>query len=475
MSEILLLHPRVKERSFGGMPPLGLAWVASYLESKGYGVDLVDSQVDPRSVEDIIRAAKPRIVGIAGTSHTRYVSFDAAGTAKKIDDRIITVYGGSHATFTAEDTLKNVQDIDAVVVGEGEETMYEIAESVLRGKGSLDEIKGMSFRKDGRVVHNPGRPRIETLETLPFPARHLMDIKKYDLTMDFLGVPGTSVMTSRGCPINCSYCSASAMFGVTLTLRSAKDVVDEIEMLIKDFGFQGIKFFDSTLTLRKDHINSLCEEITRRKLKFPWECEVRVNTVNKDLLKKMQKAGCYYVDFGVESASPRILKLMHKGITLEQVENIFRWTKDLGILTKVFFTFGHIEETIADSMETIRFIDKHQEHIASPGIGVGIKIYPGTTVERYAYQIGCLTRDFSWTAPYHSEDAEFMSGEPNVPLLLQPQMGMKELRQIRYALVKRRFRDPIGILRALREAWQRRNIRKVWTITKGMLQARFSR
>lgn len=475
MSEILLLHPGEGERVFGGMPPLGLAWVASYLESKGYGVDIVDFQVDGRTVEDVIRGAKPGVVGIAGTTHNRYTSFDIARTAKGIDDRIFTVYGGSHATFTAEDTLRNVPHIDAVAVGEGEETMFEIAEYALRGKGSLDDIRGMSFRKDGRVVHNPGRPRIEALETLPFPARHLMDIKKYDLTMDFLDVPGTSVMTSRGCPINCSYCSASAMFGVTLTLRSARNVVDEIEVLIRDFGFEGIKFFDSTLTLRKDHINSLCDEITRRKLKFPWECEVRVNTVTRDLLKKMQQAGCYYVDFGVESASPRVLKLMHKGITIEQVENVFKWTKDLGILTKVFFTFGHIEETLEDSFETIRFIDKHRGQITSPAVGVGIKIYPGTTVHRYAQKINCLPADFSWVEPYHDEKAAFLGGAPDVPVLIQPQMGYRELREIRYLLIKKKLRNPLGIARAIYDAWHKDNIKKVWTITKGMLQARFSR
>ncbi|RJQ53799.1 MAG: radical SAM protein [Nitrospiraceae bacterium] len=475
MPDILLLHPRVNERSFGGMPPLGLAWIASYLEDKGYSLELVDFQVDQRSVEEVIRKAAPGIIGISGTSNTRFKSFELAKIAKGIDEKILVVYGGSHATFTADDTLKNLPEIDVVVTGEGEESMNEIAESVLRNGKKLGDIPGICYREDGKIVHNPYRPRIETLEALPLPRRHPQDIKRYDLKMDFLNVPGASVMTSRGCPVNCSYCSASAMFGRTLTLRSAQNIVDEIEILINDYGYEGIKFFDSTLTLRKSHITSLCDEIMRRRLKFPWECEVRVNTVTKDLLHMMKTAGCYYVDFGVESASEPVLKAMHKGISLEQVINVFKWTKELGIYTKVFFTFGHIKETLEDSKKTIEFIDTYNDYITSPGIGVGIKIYPGTQVERYAYETGCLDKGFSWVPPYHSKEAEFMSGEPNVPLLIQPRMGFRELRQIRYLLLKRRLKDPAGIFKSLKDAWDKDNIKKLWTIGKGMVQAKLSK
>ena len=475
MAEILLVHPRVTERSFGGMPPLGLAWIAAYLEGNGYNVDIVDLQVYKGSIGEVIRKSKPKLVGITGTSNTRYMSFDIARTAKRIDEKIFTVYGGAHATFTAKDTLENLPEIDAVVSGEGEETMLEIAEAVLRDKLNLSDIKGLSYIENGTVIQNPVRPRIRALEGLPLPARHLMNMKDYDLKMDFLDIPGASVMTSRGCPINCSYCSASAMFGKTLSLRSAKNVVDEIEILLTDYGAKGIKFFDSTLTLRRDHINSLCDEIMRRRLQFPWECEIRVNTVSRDLLKMMKEAGCYYVDFGVESASPYVLKAMRKGITIDQVIDVFHWTKDMGILTKVFFTFGHIRETLEDAMVTLDFIERYKKYITSFGIGVGIKIYPGTQVERYAYEIGCLDTDFSWALPYHSKEAEFMSGEPNVPLLIQPQMGFKELRKIRYQLLKKRLKDPMGIYRSIKDAWSKDNLKKVWTIAKGMIQTRFSK
>jgi len=475
MAEILLLHPREEGRIFGGMPPLGLAWIASYLETRGYPVELVDLQVDKRSVEDVIRQTKPKILGIAGTSHTRYESFECARIAKKIDNKIFTIYGGSHATFTPEDTLKHIPEIDAVVMGEGEETMQEVTEAVLRNSPDLSSIKGLSYRNGGEIVVNPPRPRIQNLDGLPFPARHLMNIKEYDLKMDFLNIPAASVMSSRGCPVNCSYCSASAMFGRSLTLRSASNICDEIETLIKDYKMEGIKFFDSTLTLKKSHINELCDEIIRRGLKFPWECEIRVNTVNKDILKKMKDAGCYYVDFGVESASPRVLKDMHKAITIEQVINVFKWTKELGIYTKVFFTFGHIKETLEDAIITMNFIDKYRDFISSQGGGVGIKIYPGTLVEKYAYEIGRLDEHFSWTTPYYDEQAEFFGGAPHVPLLIQPQMGYEELRQLRYLLIRRKLKNPFQLFRAAKDAWDKDNFKKVWTTAKGVIQAKLSR
>ena len=428
MAEILMIHPREKRRVFGGMPPLGLGWVASYLEAKGYSVDFIDCQIDDRSFEDIIRSSAPRIIGITGTSHTRYSSFEIAQTAKRIDNKIFVVYGGSHATFTAEDTLNNVSGIDAIVIGEGEETLHEIVHSVMRGNSNLDGIRGVSFRKAGTVSHNPQRLRIGNIDSLPLPARHLMQINKYDLNMDFLNVPGTSIMSSRGCPINCSFCSASAMFGTSLSLRSAVHVVDEIEILLKEYGFKGIKFFDSTLTLKKDHILSICEEIIRRQLKFPWECEIRVNSVNKDILRTMKNAGCYYVDFGVESVRPNVLRAMHKGITMEQVDNVFEWTSDLGLLTKVFFTFGHIQETLDDAMATIDYIEQSKKQISFQAINVGIKIYPGTVVEKYAREIGCLKKGFSWVSPYFCKDSEFLRCDPSVPLLIQPQMGLSELK-----------------------------------------------
>jgi len=446
LSDVLLLHPAEQGITFGGMPPLGMAWITSFLQLKGISTNLFDLQVTKKSIEFLLQAHNPSLVGIGGTSHTRFESFAIARRVKAYNPDIQILYGGSHATFTAEDTLAAVPEIDIIVRGEGEQTTYNIASKVLAGNLDFSDISGMSYRKDGSIVHNPEAPRIVNLDILPFPYRDPQAIQQYNLQLDFLNIPAASVMSSRGCPVNCSFCSASAMFGTQLTLRSAGNVLDEIEMLLKEYRYKGVKFFDSTLTLNKSHVEALCAEIHKRNLIFPWECEIRVNGMTRDLLRTMKNAGCYYVDFGVESASPSVIKSMHKGITLDQVENVFRWTKEFEIFTKVFFTFGHIGETLADARCTIEFMEKNAKYIKVAATGIGVRIYPGTEVERYARSSNYLKSNFSWSATFIDQNVESLGSDPLVPILIQPQFGWREFRKIEFRLARFWLKNPHAAL-----------------------------
>jgi anaerobic magnesium-protoporphyrin IX monomethyl ester cyclase len=474
MLDTLLIHPVERgldtgKNAHGGMPPLGMLWIVSYLEQKGYAVDIIDCQIDTRNIEDYIKREKPKLIGIGGTSHTRFDAFKIAKEVKKTDPNIRVIYGGAHATFTAEDTLKNIPEVDIIVRGEGEETTLEISKAIINGKSEIKDILGISYRDNsGNIIHNGERPRIQDLDSLPFPARHKVDMSKYHMEMDHLNITGTSVMTSRGCPVNCSYCSASAMFGRSLTLRSAKNVLDEVEELVKQ-GYKGIKFFDSTLTLRKSHILSICDEFKKRGLtNVPWECEVRVNTVSKELLTEMKEAGCYLIDFGVESASPKVLKDMHKGITIEQVEKTLDWAEEIGLKTKVFFTFGHIR----DSYKTFDFIRKHKHQITQTGGGVGIKVYPGTQVERFAQENNLLPDNFSWSAPYCDMETDFFWGHTHIPMLLQPGMGYQELRQLRYKLILPKLLNPVTLISAVINVVKSGNLVKIWQTIKGIYKTK---
>jgi anaerobic magnesium-protoporphyrin IX monomethyl ester cyclase len=442
LSEVLLLHPAEGGKTFGNMPPLGMAWITSFLNSKQISTSLVDLQVSEITVESLMQAHAPRIVGIGGTSHTRFESFALARRVKSCDPSTLVVYGGSHASFTAEDTLRHIPDIDIIVRGEGENTFHQITERVLRGNMNYDGVSGLSYRQDGTIIHRPAVERIQDLDALPFPYRDPQAIQRYDLRLEFLNVSAASVITSRGCPINCSFCSASAMFGTGLTFRSASNVVDEIEMLLREYHYGGIKFFDSTLTLNRRHVEALCAEIRRRRLTFPWECEIRVNGVSRELLRTMRSAGCYYVDFGVESANPRVLTTMHKGITLEQIENVFAWTKELGIFTKVFFTFGHIDETLDEARTTVDFMERNSKYISVAATGIGIRVYPGTEVERFARSMNYLEKDFSWASQFNDQNIESLGNDPLVPILIQPQFGWREFRKIEFRLARFWLKNP---------------------------------
>jgi len=321
-----------------------------------------------------------------------------------------------------------------------------VVSKALKGNKNFSDIPGISYRKNESIVHNPEVGRISSLDILPFPYRDPEAIQRYNLQLDFLNIPAASVMSSRGCPVNCSFCSASAMFGTQLTLRSAVHVVDEIELLLKEYHYQGVKFFDSTLTLNRNHVEAICAEIQKRNLKFPWECEIRVNGMTRDLLRIMRDSGCYYVDFGVESASPSVLKAMHKSITLDHVENVFRWTQELGILTKVFFTFGHIGETFDDARQTVEFMEKNAKYISVAATGIGIRIYPGTEVEHFARLSKYLRSDFSWSTAFLDQNIESLGNDPLVPTLLQPQFGWKEFRKIEFRLARFWLKNPHAAL-----------------------------
>ncbi len=435
--EVLAVYPQEPELAvFEKMPPLGMLWIAGELRKEGYQVAFYDQQIEPAPADEVIRAAAPDMVLIGGTTHSRFASFEAARRARAVRPEALVVYGGPHASFTAQDTLSHVPEIDIIVHGEGEETTLELAGWWLRGQkrsADLRRVRGISYREEDRVVRTPARPPIEDLDALGPPARDLVPMDRYRMQMDYLNRRGTSIMTARGCPIMCSFCSASAMFGRTYRARRPALVLDEIEQLLATTDAEGIKIFDSTFTLSRPHVEAFCSEIHRRELSFPWECEIRVGSVDKALLATMQAAGCYYVDIGVESGSQRVLdECVRKGIRLEQARDTLRWTRELGLLTKVFFTSGHPGETYAEGLATRNFIWRNRSSIRLQAYQAGIKIYPGTYVADYAEQHGLMPPGFRWSRPYINEDNRALFRQPdNVPLLLQPQLTLRELRRLR--------------------------------------------
>jgi anaerobic magnesium-protoporphyrin IX monomethyl ester cyclase len=445
---ILAVHPRDPDlRYFEKMPPLGMLWLGGELLRAGYGVEFVDQQVDERDPAGVAEEMRPPLALVGGTSHSRFASFDLASRIKEVSPNTTVVYGGPHATFTAGDTLQNVPAIDIIACGEGEETCRELADwsAAGAGPGDLGKIKGISYRDNGEMIHNLSRPALEDLDALGAPARDLVPTARYDMKMDYLGdVPGASIMTARGCPIGCTFCSASAMFGSSYRARSPVAVVDEVEDLITNYGARGIKIFDSTFTLSRRHVEGFCDELKRRGVHVPWECEIRVDNVDKDLLAKMQDAGCYYVDVGVESGSQRVLDYcVRKKITLEAAENVLRWSKELGLLTKVFFTLGHPGETYEEAKETNRFIRRNRKYIRLFGYHAGVKVYPGTYVEKYAWEHGLMPPGFRWSAPYVNEGQRKLFRAPdNIPILLQPGLGLRELRRLRVGFILTRVSSP---------------------------------
>jgi len=446
-------------------PPLGLAAVGAYAEIHGFSVEVLDLEIYPPDY-DLARhleTRQPKIVGIGGTTHTRFPAFEIARIAKRMPNPPWTVYGGCHATFAADDTLNHIPDIDFVVRDEGEITFLELARALSQGTLSPSSIDGLSWRNGDRIRHNPPRARIKNLDEIPH-GRHLLEMEKYTLIMDFLKKPGVSIVTSRGCPYKCNYCAASVMFGTAYTMRSAKHVVDEIEYCLDRLHIQAFKIHDNAVTISKRHVLSLVDELKRRRVDLPWECEITVNTVDRDLLKAMRDGGCYMVDIGAESGSDDLLRSVRKGNTVQQVVDVLKWSRELGIKTKLFFSIGHLGETLEQAMMTIRFIDRYRNSIDRPLKILGIAPYPGTAVERYALDHNLLGAGFRWSKPLE-ELAPGLVFSNTVPLLFQPQFGREEMKRCRVALyrseLKRLLTSPKAVLEKVREIGGLREFFKV--------------
>lgn len=464
MTDIILIYPAMGEgiNPHGSVLPLCFAWMASLLEKNGISVRIVDFQIENVNLKELIRKDRPFCVGVSGTTQSRFESFKIFEEIKKTDKTILTIYGGPHATPASEDTLVNIRHIDAVVRNEGEITILEIMKSLKHdGKIDFSKIAGVSYRKNDTVIHNPSRPLLKDLDQLPFPAWHLFKMDRYKMKLDALDLPAHVILTSRGCPFNCSFCSAKLQWGGHYSRRSAENVCDELEHLIKLYGIKGYKIFDSTFTVNRKHVVSICAEIQKRGLSYlPWECEIRADTVDKQILQVMKDAGCYYVDMGLESACPRVLEKISKGISIRQVENIINWTDQIGMRLKLFITWGHPTETYKEAKTTYKFVRKYQSKVYKMATHVGIMIYPGTEVERYARKGGYLPRDFSWSRPFLDQTSKNLGCHPAVPLLIQPQMSYEHLSRISFKLHWLPLLNISNILKKTGEFLVRSDLRK---------------
>lgn len=449
---ILLVMPKTPARyEHGSMPPLGLLSLAAVARQMGADIRVVDEDVCSRGTTlALLNDWQPHIVGIGGTSHQRFESFAVAAASKCLCPQAITVYGGPHATFTSEDILANVPAVDVVVRGEGEETFRDML-FTLGADADLGGVAGLSLRTNGSVVHTGQRLPIHDLDRLPPPARDLAQVCRYPLRDAPTGLRSMHVMTARGCPIGCAFCSASAMWGKPYRRRSPEAVVDEIAQLVQQHNLTGVKIFDSTFTLDRRHVLAFCEALKRRCPGIQWQCESRFDTVDRDLLRAMKDAGCVFMQYGMESASQRVLDFIGKRITVEQAEQVLAWHRELGIRCQVFFTFGHPTEDWSDVEKTLAFLSAKAHLIDRVVAGVGIMIYPGTKVEHFARTHALLPDGFSWSQPYRCEHNEVLGCDPVVPILVQPQLGWQELFHIRRRVLSWRVSNMRSLRRRLRE------------------------
>ncbi|RPH50530.1 MAG: radical SAM protein [Desulfobacteraceae bacterium] len=380
-------------------PPLGLAYIAAALERVGIEVKILDLVVFPYSrqlLESVLKNFAPKIVGTTAVTMTFDNSIDVIKEIKSIDPSIVTVMGGPHVTFCAKETMSMFPELDYIVLGEGEETITELASAVDEGR-DVSGIEGIVFRgKSGIVDNGPRKKRID-VDSLPLPARHLLPLGRYRA----LGMP-VSMTTSRGCPFKCIFCVGRKMVGAKVRYRNPQNVVDEMEHLAA-FGFRQINVADDLFTSNENHCLKVCDEIIRRGLLIKWTSFARVDTVSVKVLKRMREAGCHTVSFGVESGNRDILKRIKKGITLEQVTDAVKMCNEAGVSPHASFILGLPGETPETLKETVEFGNKIKEMGVSHGFHL-LAPFPGTEVreEKEKYDIRFLSDDWR---DYHANRA----------------------------------------------------------------------
>jgi anaerobic magnesium-protoporphyrin IX monomethyl ester cyclase len=435
--DILLINPSYCNQSYALNMPLGLCYIASALEKEGFKVKILDLQIEKIDLKKAINSYRPWVIGISGTTQTRLESFKIAKIIKSINSSILNIYGGYHATATADETLKNIDSIDIIVRGEGENIVANLLKEIKNNQfANLNKINGISYRQNGAIYHNHSNAIDKDLDGLPYRIRHFVDVKKYRFYLPFQNKLATTIISSRGCTMDCIFCSAGVMSGGNYVTRSALNVCDEIQWIKNTYGIESFFFCDNDISLNRDYIHNLCDEILARKLNIIWECKVRVDGVDLNILKKMRSAGCYIIAFGVESASERVLKTINKNIKIENVEELFRWADSLGLLTKPFFILGHPTESYKEALQTLDFIERHKRKISIFELYPCVTIYPGTKIEEFALEEELLPKDFSWSVPYYCRDNISLAHDPYIPILIQPQLGFRELKKLYYSFLR---------------------------------------
>ena len=399
--------------------PFSLFFLAASLEKyTNYRAEIVDLELQEQrnskrtSLENIFRADSAQIFGITATTFTRHEAINTARVIKKLHPDALLIVGGVHFMHCAKDTLSKIPEIDVVVRGEGERTIVELAQAFEQRVG-FESIEGITYREGQEIIRNPDRQLIENLDVLPIYTKY----SKADYPEYVFGypepVPAISVMSSRGCPYQCVFCSKA---GQKYRCRSAKSVVDEIEALKNRFNIQGVNFLDLTLTSNRKHLEELCQEMINRNLDVVWWCESRAN-IHLDLLDLMKEAGCVSIALGVESGSKRILSLAKKGITIDQVIKFCEKCEEIGILAQPYFMFSLPGETEEDVRQTIDLIAK-LDSITQPCSFQPTMIFPGTVVELLAHEKGIIPKDFSWCDQYYSDLNVELDQFPNIPLFI---------------------------------------------------------
>ncbi|MBU4185024.1 MAG: B12-binding domain-containing radical SAM protein [Proteobacteria bacterium] len=480
--DILFIYPHysVKERygnrsigRVGGhLPPLGLAQLAAFIREQGFTVELIDAvalDLQLQQVMERVAVIRPRAVGITALTSSFYSVVSLASHIRTAFPDILTLVGGPHASAAPTIVMNKHRCFDLLVFGEGEFTLLEIMERyrnkgykrsrLLSDNAQLAGIDGIVFRDDMKGIQTAPRQLIDNLDALPLPARDLLPTKCYiPLPNQYRRLPVVHMTSTRGCPNNCSFCSAGAVFGRKVRRKSVQRVIEEIEHVVGRYGAREISFWDDNMVLNRNWMMALCDALLTSHLDITWTCYARVDAVDPAILGKMKAAGCFNIFYGFESGSQELLDLIDKKIRIEDSIRVCRWTREAGIEVRGSFMLGLPGETPELARQTIRFAleldpDYAQFSLTTP--------YPGTRLYKQAKQFGRLSDKLSdyhgWKpvfVPYGYDSQKQLLAMERLAMLrfyFRPRYWLRTIRKVQtwkdFQRVFKGFRMALGFLK----------------------------
>lgn len=381
--------PTTVNAEINTMPPLGLLYLEAYIhEHSQHEVKILDCLVerwDLARLEEEVRREAPHVVGITGHTHDLVDMMQVTRMVKRVHPEISMWWGGPHVSDFPEETMHH-PEIDGCIPFEGEVAFCEVLDRLARGQEPSD-VPGVYYRKGSEVIHTGPRPSIKDLDSIPTPRREILDYRKYYYVLGTEAV-ATSMLTSRGCPYNCSFCNTPGRN--TWRWRTATNVVDEMERC-QELGIREIYMIDDTFNVRKDRTLAICDEILRRKIKVNWNFRARVNIVCPETIEAVKKAGCTRVHIGVEAGTDEGMRSLNKALDTEKVRKGFKILKDSGMITVCYFMIGcPYEHTRDEVMRTIDFAISLDPDYVLFGV---LTPYPKTALYNEGIRKGILDPD----------------------------------------------------------------------------------
>jgi len=410
---VILINPTWKEtygefkdsaKTLVNFPPTGLCYLSGVLKKAGHECEIIDCDVEDMNEDEVVGHIIKTSPGLVGFTAATTVFHRAKEMAAKIKARkdIPTVVGGPHLSLLRTKAMEDGKAFDYGVFGEGEASLLELVETMESG-GEMAKVKGIIYRKDGLPVANGTRPYVMDLDSLPFPDFGALKLERYYTHVPGRGiVPCVPVVTSRGCPFGCIYCSAEGILGKKIRYRSIENVLEEFEHIIKAFNVKHMMFIDETLTLNKERLTQLCETVIEKKMGITMEGWTRPEAVNEEIVTIMQKSGFVSLSFGIESGDPDIAKVLGRYTKQDVLVKAFDMAKGAGLETKGYLMIGNpydTKQTVKNSFDFVcglKNCDQIFINISTP--------FPGTKLYDMAKSgeggLKMLTEDYSQFRKY---------------------------------------------------------------------------